>query len=538
MIIKNTTIQNKTKQNKLSTEHIIPTQCITNSGVSEFLKSLKQYKASKQSILFSIGCELVKNNANPHLEFFLSEHSYSKIKINNIPQNEFDLLGSAYQYLNSKKENLERGSFYTGYKIAKDFVNDLDFTKNQTILDPSCGSGTFLFNSNASPDQIFGVDNDPVAVMIAKFNYFIKFPNAKYPNIFCDDFFIWHSNNKQIKFDYLIGNPPYGATLNLSNIKSHHIKSGESFSYFIEIGYTLLKNNGILRYLLPESILNVKKHSDVRKFILDNTNLRKIKKYKGKFSGVMSEVYMLEIDNNKNSHDLIFEDSEIIKIPKTIFKNLKNNIFAYLNKQDISIIEKVKSLYFHNLSNSIFALGVVSGGNGEKLFDYPIENSEPIYTGKDVIKYKLLPPTKHIIFDRSKLQQVASDTIYRAPYKLIYKTINKHIKVAIDTTGSLTTNSANIIIPNIIGFDIYTIMGFLNSQLYSFLNIKLFGGVNKIAKENLQALPFPKISNEENLYIKKLVIQTMQTEDDTELQKYINSIFGLTFDEIQYINNF
>jgi len=513
MIIKNTTIQNKTKQNKLSTEHIIPTQCITNSGVSEFLKSLKQYKASKQSILFSIGCELVKNNANPHLEFFLSEHSYSKIKINNIPQNEFDLLGSAYQYLNSKKENLERGSFYTGYKIAKDFVNDLDFTKNQTILDPSCGSGTFLFNSNASPDQIFGVDNDPVAVMIAKFNYFIKFPNAKYPNIFCDDFFIWHSNNKQIKF-------------------------GESFSYFIEIGYTLLKNNGILRYLLPESILNVKKHSDVRKFILDNTNLRKIKKYKGKFSGVMSEVYMLEIDNNKNSHDLIFEDSEIIKIPKTIFKNLKNNIFAYLNKQDISIIEKVKSLYFHNLSNSIFALGVVSGGNGEKLFDYPIENSEPIYTGKDVIKYKLLPPTKHIIFDRSKLQQVASDTIYRAPYKLIYKTINKHIKVAIDTTGSLTTNSANIIIPNIIGFDIYTIMGFLNSQLYSFLNIKLFGGVNKIAKENLQALPFPKISNEENLYIKKLVIQTMQTEDDTELQKYINSIFGLTFDEIQYINNF
>jgi hypothetical protein len=73
--------------------------------------------------------------------------------------------------------------------------------------------------------------------MIAKFNYFIKFPNAGYPNIFCEDFFIWYSKNTKIIADwdtiYLIGNPPYGATLNLSNINSSHITSGESFSYFI-----------------------------------------------------------------------------------------------------------------------------------------------------------------------------------------------------------------------------------------------------------------------------------------------------------------
>ena len=85
------------------------------------------------------------------------------------------MLGYIYQYLNSKRENLVRGSFYTDYKIAKDFVNDLDFSKNQLILDPSCGSGSFLFNSYTSSNQIFGVDNDPIAIMIAKFNYFIKF---------------------------------------------------------------------------------------------------------------------------------------------------------------------------------------------------------------------------------------------------------------------------------------------------------------------------------------------------------------------------
>jgi len=143
----------------------------------------------------------------------------------------------------------------------------------------------------------------------------------------------------------------------------------------------------------------------------------------------------------------------------------------YYNQKDVTIIQKVTDIQGHSLSNSIFALGVVTGNNKEKLFDTPTDNSEPIYSGKEVSKYKLLPPKKHIVFDRNNLQQVAPDNVYRAPQKLVYKTINKHIKIAIDDTQSLTTNSANIIIPNIIGYDIYTIMGILNSQLYSYLNI-------------------------------------------------------------------
>jgi len=79
-------------------------------------------------------------------------------------------------------------------------------------------------------------------------------------------------------------------------------------------------------------------------------------------------------------------------------------------------------------------------------------------------------------------------------------------------------------------------MGILNSQLYSYLNIKLFGGVNKIAKENLQALPIPKISNIQNFNIKELVIKAMKTAVDSDLQNYIHkNIFGLSNSEIDYI---
>jgi predicted RNA methylase len=541
MIVKNTTIQNKTKQNRLSNEHIVPAHYLTNKESSSFLKSLIGYKNMKDDVLFSIGSYLVRDNDNPSLKKFLSEYSYEKIDIPNIPENEFDLLGSVYQYLNSKKENLERGSFYTNHEIARDFVKDLDFNSNQTIIDPACGSGAFLFSSDASSNQIYGVDNDPIAVMIAKFNYFIKFPDAEYPNIFHDDFLVWYLNNIELDFDYVMGNPPYGATLNLSNIKSRYIKSGESFSYFVELGSKLLKENGILRYLLPESILNVKKHHDIRKFMLNHVNLTHIKKYETKFSGVMSDLYMLELDVSKNTDYLIFSNNiSSTKVPKNVYRDLKNNVFTHFTSYDISIIEKVKKIQGHSLFNSIYGLGVVTGNNKEKLLDTPVDNSEPIYTGKEVFKYNLKTPTKHIIFDRDNLQQVASNSLYRAPKKLVYKTINKHIKVAIDESGSLTTNSANILIPNIVELDIYTIMGILNSQLYSYLNIKLFGGVNKIAKENLQALPIPKLSIEENNYIKELVMGIIENNsDDNILQNYINkNIFNLSDSEVSYINNF
>ncbi len=468
---------------------------------------------------------------------FLSEYDYQVLVIKNIPTKEFDLLGSAYQFLNTKLENLEKGSFYTGANIASDIVSGLDFSSGQVIFDPACGSGAFLFNSNAPAEQVCGVDFDPVAIMIAKFNYFIKFPNAPHPKLFHSDFFSWFSVNSQLRFDYIIGNPPYGANLDLLNIPTGFISSGESFSYFIEFCYKLLKRGGVFRFLLPEAILNVKKHTDIRDFILDQANLKKIQKYPKKFAGVMSDIYMIELDSERNQEVLFISETTSV-MPKAIYKNFKNHIFVQLEERDISILEKVDKLKKYDLSKSVFGLGVVTGDNKTKIFNKKVRGSEHIYTGKEVEKYKLSTPKNYLIFDRKNLQQVAPDEIYRAPQKLVYKTINKFLKVAIDTTGSLTSNSANIIIPKIHDLDIYTIMALLNSNLYSYLHMKLFGGVNKIAKENLMALPLPGISSEENKTIKELTENAIIQGVDDYLQEYINQkIFKLTNTEIKYINS-
>jgi methylase of polypeptide subunit release factors len=536
MTFKNTTVQNVSKQERLNNSHTIPSHYFEGQEVVKFLNLLGELPYSKEEILFSLGVELIGKNNNTEFIKFLGEYDLKKITFNEIPSNVFDLLGAAYQYLNSKMENLEKGSFYTGKAIALDFVDDLDFGAGQTILDPACGSGSFLFRSNASPEQIYGVDADPIAIMIAKFNYFIKFPHADYPKIYCEDFFTWFTQNEDSRFDYIIGNPPYGANLDLTHIPSQYVFSGESFSYFIEFGYWLLKENGVFRYLLPEALLNVKRHTDIRNFILKHTNLKRIKRYSNKFAGVMSDVYMLEL-NHKKSPQMIFEDTGKTEIPKVIFNRLKNQIFVNLNHIDIAIIEKVERIKGADLSESIFGLGVVTGDNKSKLSKVLESDMEVIYTGKEVEKYSLLQAKNYINFNRDKLQQVAPDEIYRAPEKLVYKTISKYLKIALDTSGSLTSNSANIFIPKVSGMDIYVVMGILNSDLYSYLHYKIFGGVNKIARENLMALPLPRLDSSNHEKLRELVQMVIRVGDDLELQTFINStIFGLSDEEIEHVS--
>jgi hypothetical protein len=251
----------------------------------------------------------------------------------------------------------------------------------------------------------------------------------------------------------------------------------------------------------------------------------------------MSDVYSIEL-NRKVNKNVSFVGEASVSVPKQIFKTLNNHVFVDLGKDDLSIIQKIVELKAFDLKTSTFGLGVVTGDNKTKLLKTKTPDSEHIYTGKEVEKYKLLTPKNYIVFNRDNLQQVAPDEIYRTSAKLVYKTISKRLKVALDITGSLTSNSANLIIPRLPGYDIVSVMAFLNTDLYSYLHLKLFGGVNKIAKENLAALPFPAITTQQNKDIIKLTKAASSTGNDLLLQKYIDeSIFGLNQTERNYIKD-
>ena len=274
-----------------------------------------------------------------------------------------DVLGNIYeQYLGhilkktAKRASLtegkayrkEQGIYYTPTyvvdyivkntigEIAKDKKFNL---KNIKVLDPACGSGSFLMKAfdylvtldkkkngeiaqtkldltgaSASygrkveilKENIFGVDLDPKAVEIAQLNLLLKTAekkhrlptlqeNIKVGNSLIDDLavagdrtFKWEEEFKDVMedggFDVVIGNPPYVDIKQLDPKIVRYFFDKYStvenrmnlYAVFVERALSLLKDGGYFGFIIPNSILYNKSYQKIRTLLLDNVTLRKI----------------------------------------------------------------------------------------------------------------------------------------------------------------------------------------------------------------------------------------------------------------------
>ncbi|MDR0763440.1 MAG: N-6 DNA methylase, partial [Bacteroidales bacterium] len=483
---------------RMSEKMILPKECFDDivhiPQIQEVVDTIKRSNYDIDDALFSLGINLLNRMRVSRENLMYLRKEYNLYEIVSLTQvnlpNESDILGLIYQMLQTEGEKNIKGSYYTPQKIVRNMVSDIVLKGSDKVLDPCCGSGVFLFNIlNISPEQIYGVDIDPIAIMLARINYFLKFPQTTItPKIYEADY-LEHPNLLSVRsdnfrkhigensFNYIITNPPWGGI---------NIHKGEVFSCFLIKSYEHLSQNGQMRFLLPYSILNVKSHQDIRKYLLEKTDLRKIYLHPGSFSGVMTQYISIEVVKAKEISDVftIYDNSKQCKINKKILTAENNFVISAVEDIDKQIIDIVQQKRKYDLSNSVWALGIVTGDNKEKLFDKPLLGCEPIYTGKEITPFRLKKPTKYIVYERANFQQVAKDEIYRAKEKLVYKFISNKLVFSIDKSQSLFLNSANILIPNIPNMSIYSVAAFLNSELYQYLYQKTFGEI-KILKGSL-----------------------------------------------------
>ena len=537
-----------------SKKRILPLEYLSNENNASFVQKALDYIDDNRidiiSAIFSLGVSLLKREGiyeKQHVATALGEYAdisiIDELTAVNLPTDEFDLLGLLYQsYLQEGKKNII-GSYYTPQKIANNMTKNFTFSNGENFFDPCCGSGAFLLSVAAkNPNQIYGVDNDKVAVLISKINLLLKYKDVNFiPQIYCLDYLMGYSITQQSpifekKFDYIATNPPWGA-MDDDYSCIYTITSKETFSLFFVKAYEQIKKTGTIKFLFPEAILNVKSHKDIRKFILDTAGLVGITMYDDMFSGVTTKY--IDIECGKGAVKDIFyvysgDKKRAVNI-KTVYET-GNLIFNLLSEDDVSIIRIVKDKGKFSLQNSIWALGIVTGDNKRKLFPEYHEGMEKIYTGKEIQPYVLRPVQNFILYDRANLQQVAKEEIYRAPEKLVYKFISNRLVFAYDDSSSLFLNSANILIPAIPSMSTKAVLAFLNSSLYQFLYIKLFGEV-KILKGNLMELPFPEITKEENDKLTTLVDHILSGDNSKQkvIEDYIFSIYGLTNEQITYV---
>lgn len=211
-----------------SIKRITPLEYISNKESIEFVQTLLDYidenNTDIMSAIFSLGISLLKKagiHKKQHVITTLNDYSYIPIVDNLVtvilPDDELDILGLIYQSFLQEGQKNVIGSYYTPQKTAHNMVKDFDFSNGELFLDPCCGSGAFLLSvAVCNPNQIFGIDNDRVAVLISKINLLIKYKTFNFsPQVYCFDFLMDNSTNQQSflfekKFDYIATNPPWG----------------------------------------------------------------------------------------------------------------------------------------------------------------------------------------------------------------------------------------------------------------------------------------------------------------------------------------
>jgi hypothetical protein len=99
-----------------------------------------------------------------------------------------DLFKQLYQNLVDPATRHDLGEYYTPDWLAELTLEEIGYGPGKSLLDPSCGSGTFLFSAirrlaaqgmtgwdliNFALDNIAGMDIHPLAATIARINYFL-----------------------------------------------------------------------------------------------------------------------------------------------------------------------------------------------------------------------------------------------------------------------------------------------------------------------------------------------------------------------------
>lgn len=535
---------NKSRSQKI----ITPEGYVMAASLPRFVEELRDTTYPIDDLIFSLCASYLEHNKvnEDNKRRFFEEHSqYQRLGIE-VPRQilknrQDDWIGFIYQSLTAEGSRILKGLYYTKPVIVNEMLSDIRVLHGERFLDPCCGSGIFLMKvQHAEMEQLYGIDNDPLAVMIAKANLIVKFNESSvYPQIYQMDFLLHAAAALgDLKFDYIVTNPPWGTEkghLHSSDI----IQSKEKASLFFTESYKFLNKNGIQHFLLPSSVMKIKVHADLRRFVTNQTRMESIKCYRERFKGVFTDFISLEVSNKPTFGEqnyVVYGTNNEVSRKKFIPIDDDFCAIPMLNDRDEAILGKAERMRNDDLSHSSWALGIITGNNVKVLKERPRPGLEPIFTGKDISKYSLKKANRYVKYDRADFQQCAKDEFYRAKEKLVYKFVSGHLCFTYDDKQRLFLNSANILIPDIEGMSVKTVLAFLNSALFNFLYVKRFDDL-KILKGNLSTLPFPKITPETNKQLTALVDNALKGDADAskEIDSLIYSLYEFDAEEIELI---
>jgi len=184
--------------------------------------------------------------------------------------------------------------------------------RGMKVLEPACGFAPFskaISILKGNWKGIVGVDIDPNVVKMVKELY------PEY-DVRLGDFLLMEFNER---FDLVIGNPPYGIIGDKSHYPIYVLKERKKlyksiyktwrgkyniYGLFIEKSVNLLKDGGILCFIIPATWMILDEFKLLRAFLAENGRLRVYYLGKGVFKGVNVVTVILILEKGRRGLEL------------------------------------------------------------------------------------------------------------------------------------------------------------------------------------------------------------------------------------------
>ena len=374
-------------------------------------------------------------------------------------------------------------------------------------------------------------------------------------------------------FDVVMANPPYvlGRETFGNQIKKYLSANYNAYGgkydlyiYFTEKGISLLQKDGLLAYILPNTLLANVNAQNVRRIVLENTSIKIIRIFESKVftAQVESMIIIVKKDDDTESNQVLIKGENDFYIPQSFFaENADFRFNLNIDPPAADLIKKINNVSVSLGSLSDICIGIQLGGSSgstsKEDFIFGTKRNETykeVLDGKDINSYQKNWKGLYVRYGKW-LHRKRNERYFLNP-KIIIRQIGSTPIATYDGEQFYTLNT----VYNLIGSDGGThslkyFLGIINSKLGKWFWMKNNSDFKtlfpKIKKSQIESIPIYDLdltnsddrekhdlivaSVDQILTVKRnnLDADVSKLEDDIDQMVYL--LYGLTPEEIKIV---
>lgn len=410
-----------------------------------------------------------------------------------------------------------------------------------------------------------------------------------------DQFFLWHTYFADVfeqgGFDIVIGNPPYGVSIKDDYRKAvvtswGNVPDYEIYYYFIVLAAPLLKEKGIMSYIIPNTFLfntfarhfremlvekwNVLEILDCTKFpIFESAVVRNAINLFQKDSEGSKQVGYRNTANVTSFSDLLEREREFMTVESLLAMNQNWGLAFYLGANDIKVINQISSSIdsicnHYDVSQGYIPyrksdlIKIYGKEEGERIVkerlwhsQQPLDNTyiQEIY-GRDITKYSYHSTGEYVKYGKH-LACYVDLKFFNSSRLLVREITNPQIIACL--LDELFVNDPQLIsvIVRDERYSLEFLWGILNSKLATYYHFHhspkaTKGAFPKILVQDIKGFPLPIASDEQIsslgkvskkvLTKKKSNLSTDTSALENQIDFLVYHLYGLTYDEVLIVD--